>query len=102
MNVPDDMYARDQNRIPSYGTRLDEQRCPIITEIVIRSVAASDFTAEELLCGREAALEGGKGADRLLCTCDSRNISARAFTAYLSMPIELSPEAPTEFSPFVD
>ena len=75
MNVPDDMYARDQNRIPSYGTRLDEQRCPIITEIVIRSVAASDFTAEELLCGREAALEGGK--------------ERRPLTVYLRFPEHL-------------
>jgi hypothetical protein len=33
---------------------------PIVTETVIRSVSASDFTAEELLCGREMALDGRK------------------------------------------
>lgn len=31
---------------------------PVITEKVIRSVAASDFTAEDILCGREEAVAG--------------------------------------------
>jgi hypothetical protein len=33
---------------------------PIITETVIKSVAASDFTTEDILCGREVLAEGQK------------------------------------------
>jgi type IV secretion system protein VirD4 len=33
---------------------------PIITETVIKSVATSDFTAEDILCGRETLVDGRK------------------------------------------
>jgi hypothetical protein len=36
----------------------------VITEKVIRSVARSDFTPEDILCGREELIAGNRSAGR--------------------------------------